>query len=423
MSETNLMIFCFQIERNSRKKLFPGDESGTATLKMEQPSPNNLNKVLPTVHKENEKEPKKHSFKQQMREMIEEKFQTKSANTDVERKDSNAAEGKKGHKFGIRVFPPSVNDKLFGRSPTKIQADNENNTNIEKKESDEKKEKSPSPPVVKKRTKEPKSIPDVIVVESATTNSTSVPVEFQRQGSLTSSGTMRNPAGIPQEVSGMMMQAANAAKDNRKSSNLDLDNKRKGKAPRPPQNENDLDGSTITMDTNLSMDMTDGTASRMLNGSMDIVPEAESDVKKFNLSDRMNFSDNFAEEVLNCTIESISGIDKFDDKGPSNSSTPKSERKKSSLTESMTHDEHGKLRIFGIFCRNSKFQTPISNTQLSTMHAYWRHPNFKLFNLTLFRLRYRGPGSTTPTDGQQDRAQLERHHRAPELAVSRRQQQ
>ncbi|XP_039432128.1 formin-J-like [Culex pipiens pallens] len=327
------------IERNSRKKLFPGDESGTATLKMEQPSPNNLNKVLPTVHKENEKEPKKHSFKQQMREMIEEKFQTKSANTDVERKDSNAAEGKKGHKFGIRVFPPSVNDKLFGRSPTKIQADNENNTNIEKKESDEKKEKSPSPPVVKKRTKEPKSIPDVIVVESATTNSTSVPMEFQRQGSLTSSGTMRNPAGIPQEVSGMMMQAANAAKDNRKSSNLDLDNKRKGKAPRPPQNENDLDGSTVTMDTNLSMDMTDG-ASRMLNGSMDIVPEAESDVKKFNLSERMNFSDNFAEEVLNCTIESISGIDKFDDKGPSNSSTPKSERKKSSLTESMTHDEH-----------------------------------------------------------------------------------
>lgn len=326
------------IERNSRKKLFPGDESGTATLKMEQP--NNLNKVLPTVHKENEKEPKKHSFKQQMREMIEEKFQTKSAvNADVERKDSNAAEGKKGHKFGIRVFPPSVNDKLFGRSPTKIQADNENNSNIEKKESEEKKEKSPSPPVVKKRTKEPRSIPDVIVVESATTNSTTVPMEFQRQGSITSSGTMRNPAGIPQEVSGMMMQAANAAKDNRKSFNVDLDNKRKGKAPRPPQNELDLDGSTVTMDTNLSMDMTDGGASRMLNGSMDILPESETtDGRK--ISDRMNFSDNFAEEVLNCTIESISGMDKFEEQGPSNSSTPKSERKKSSLTESMTQDEH-----------------------------------------------------------------------------------
>lgn len=324
------------IERNSRKKLFPGDESGTATLKMEQPSQNNLNKVLPTVHKENEKEtPKKHSFKQQMREMIEEKFQTKSS-TDVERKDSNAAEGKKGHKFGIRVFPPSVNDKLFGRSPTKIQADNENNTNIEKKESDEKKEKSPSPPVVKKRTKEPKSIPDVIVVESAITNSTAVPAEFQRQGSITSSGTMRNPAGIPQEVSGMMMQAANAARDNRKSFNNDLDNKRKGKAPRPPQNEADLDGSTVTMDTNLSMDITDG-ASRIMN--MDILPEVDADIKKINISDRMNFSDNFAEEVLNCTIESISGIDKFDDKGPSNSSTPKSERKKSSRTESMTHDD------------------------------------------------------------------------------------
>lgn len=119
---------------------------------MEQPAANNLNKVLPTVHKENEKKPKKHSFKQQMREMIEEKVQTKSATTDVERKNCNAVptEGRKGHKFGIRVFPPSVNDKLFGKSPTKIQADNENNSNIEKKKSQEKKEKSPPPPMEKK---------------------------------------------------------------------------------------------------------------------------------------------------------------------------------------------------------------------------------------------------------------------------------
>ncbi|EAT34541.1 AAEL013228-PA, partial [Aedes aegypti] len=309
------------IERNSRK-------DGNSTLKMEQQSPTTVNKVLPTVHKENEKEPKKHSFKQQMKEMIEEKFQTKHA--DVERKESNAAEGKKGHKFGIRVFPPSVNDKLFGKSPTKVQADNENNSNIEKKESTEVKEKSPSPPVVKKRTKELKPVPDVIVVESAITNTTAMPTEFQRQNSLTSSGIKRDADGIPQEVPGYMMQAANAAKDNRKSTAVDLDNKRKGKAPRPPQNENDMDESTATMDTTLSMEMTDA------------VMQIEAEAKKFNLSDRMNFSDNFAEEVLNCTIESVSGIDKFEEQAPSNSSTPKSERKKSSMTESMTHEEHGK---------------------------------------------------------------------------------
>lgn len=318
----------FQIERNSRK-------DGNSTLKMGQQSPTTLNKVLPTVHKENEKEPKKHSFKQQMKEMIEEKFQTKHA--DVELKDSNVTEGKKGQKFGIRVFPPSVNDKLFGKSPSKVQADNENNTNIEKKESDEQKEKAPSPPVVKKRTKEPKIVPDVIVIESELTNTTTtMPSEFQRQNSLTSSGIKRDADGIPQEIPGFMMQAANAAKDNRKSTSvIDADNKRKGKAPRPPLNESEMDESTATMDTTLSMDTTDAAI------------HMETEVRKFNLSDRMNFSDNFAEEVLNCTIESVSGVEKFEEQGPSNSSTPKSERKKSSMTESMTHEEHGKFhRIF-----------------------------------------------------------------------------
>lgn len=298
---------------------------------MEQSSPTNLNKVLPTVHKENEKEPKKHSFKQQMKEIIEEKFQTKHA--EVERKDSNAADGKKGHKFGIRVFPPAVNDKLFGKSPTKIQADNENNTNIEKKEFDDKKEKSPSPPVVKKRTKEPKPIPDVVVVESASTNTTSIPTEFQRQNSLTSSGIKRDSAGIPQEVPNFMMQAANAARDNRKSSSADADNKRKGKAPKPPQNEFDMDDSTVTTYTNVSIDVPDALTTVSDSGF-------EVDSKKFNLSPRMNFSDNFAEEVLNCTIESI---ERFEDSHASYSSTPKSDRKKASLAESLTLDVHGKL--------------------------------------------------------------------------------
>ncbi|XP_055592023.1 probable serine/threonine-protein kinase DDB_G0282963 isoform X2 [Uranotaenia lowii] len=336
------------IERTSRKKLFSG-EDGNSTLKMEQQQPaanspsNTLNKVLPTVHKENEKETKKHSFKQQMKEMIEEKFQTKHA--DVERKDSSASGegGKKGHKFGIRVFPPSVNDKLFGKSPTKVQADNENNSNIEKKESEEKKEKSPSPPVVKKRTKEPKSIPDVIVVESAVNNEVNqMPTEFQRQNSLTSSGIKRDAAGIPQEMPGFMMQAANAARDNRKSSNTDADNKRKGKAPRPPQNEFDMDDSTVTMDTNLSMDVTDtaSTTNGLMNGTFDSDIMETNEPKKPVALARMNFSDNFVEEVLNCTFDSVAGMEKFEEERPSNSSTPKSERKKSSRTESMMQEDH-----------------------------------------------------------------------------------
>ncbi|XP_049298261.1 uncharacterized protein LOC125771571 [Anopheles funestus] len=323
------------IERNSRKKLFPSEDA--SPLKMDNRAASPGKSPLPTVHKENERETKKHSFKQQMREMIEEKFQTKHA-TDVERKGSGAAADeagskKSGHKFGIRVFPPSVNDKLFGsKSPTKIQADNENNSNIEKKESDDKKEESrstpqpPSPPVVKKRTKaDHKLVPDVVGGQMMAPE----PTDFQRQNSLTSSGIRRDAAGIPQEMPSFMMQAANAARDNRKSTTVVTsstveDGKRKPKAPlRPLQNESELDESTVTMDTNLSS--IEGSRT-MLNGSIDM-PDTRT------VHPRMNFSDNFAEEVLNCTIDSINGIEQFHETGPS--STPKSDRKKSSsLTES-----------------------------------------------------------------------------------------
>uniref|UniRef100_A0A182QDE2 PDZ domain-containing protein n=1 Tax=Anopheles farauti TaxID=69004 RepID=A0A182QDE2_9DIPT len=345
------------IERNSRKKLFPSDDA-SSPLKMDNRASSPTGGAgkaapLPTVHKENEREPKKHSFKQQMREMIEEKFQTKHA-PDVERKGAGTADdaGTKkttGHKFGIRVFPPSVNDKLFGsKSPTKVQADNENNSNIEKKESDDKREddkrtQHASPPVVKKRTKTgDKPAPDVVVAQTMTAGEDAG--EFQRQHSLTSSGIRRDAAGIPQEMPSFMMQAANAARDNRKSTAGTVlnagtdDGKRKGKAPpRPPQHESELDESTVTMDTNLSsIDMTSTTengasGTAMLNGSHDM-PDARIAVQ---VMPRMNFSDNFAEEVLNCTIDSINGIEQFHETGPSNSSTPKSDRKKtSSMTES-----------------------------------------------------------------------------------------
>uniref|UniRef100_A0A182PI89 PDZ domain-containing protein n=1 Tax=Anopheles epiroticus TaxID=199890 RepID=A0A182PI89_9DIPT len=340
------------IERNSRKKLFPSEDASPLKMDMRAASPTNQQPAsgagpLPTVHKENEREPKKHSFKQQMREMIEEKFQTKHA--DVERKGSSGkgdeTSGKKtsGHKFGIRVFPPSVNDKLFGsKSPTKIQADNENNSNIEKKESEDKKEEEenrtqqeqqqqqqPSPPpVVKKRTKSADNklvVPDVVMGQPEEAGG-----EFQRQSSVTSSGIRRDAAGIPQEMPSFMMQAANAARDNRKSVGLLDDGKRKGKAPpRPPHNESELDESTVTMDTNLSSN--DGSRT-MLNGSSGGGDEPDT---RTAAAPRMNFSDNFAEEVLNCTIDSINGIEQFNETGPSNSSTPKSERKQtSSLTES-----------------------------------------------------------------------------------------
>ena len=300
--------------------------------------------VLPTVHKENEKESKKNSFSK-MKGLIEEKFQTKHADhkNEVERKPSNGEDGKKGLKFGIRVFPPAVNEKIFGKSPTKIQADNENNANMEKmetKEMKETKEKSPSPPVAKKRTKDAKSMPAPDVVDSVIM----IEHQFQRQNSITSSGIKRDPSGIPLEVPNHMMQAAMSAKDNRRSSSTKDDRKGKGKAPKPPM-EFDPDASTETIETHLSMNDSIMNQSKMMNGTLEALPEA--DMKDLPV-DKMNFSDHFAEEVLNQTIDSITGIEKFDEDGPSNSSTPKSERKKSSLTESQImaqedDNDNGKL--------------------------------------------------------------------------------
>uniref|UniRef100_A0A182JZ79 PDZ domain-containing protein n=1 Tax=Anopheles christyi TaxID=43041 RepID=A0A182JZ79_9DIPT len=395
------------IERNSRKKLFPSEDASPLKMDVRAGSPTN---PLPTMHKENEREPKKHSFKQQMREMIEEKFQTKHATADVERKGSSgkgdeASGGKKaGHKFGIRVFPPSVNDKLFGsKSPTKVQADNENNSNIEKKESDDKKEveqeeeeeetrtqqRSP-PPVVKKRTKatDQKLIPDVVVLGQSEEG------EFQRQNSLTSSGIRRDAAGIPQEMPSFMMQAANAARDNRKSgSGLLDDGKRKGKAPpRPPQGESELDESTVTVDTNLSS--IDGSRS-MLNGSgaMD-VPDT-----RISAPPRMNFSDNFAEEVLNCTIDSINGIEQFNETGPSNSSTPKSDRK---LTSSLTESELVMRSEINPSFDNGKFVEDVTEIDLQQVNI-----NFLFFF-----------GATTESDVEQE--QHSRRYQQPPPTPPRR---
>lgn len=217
------------IERNARKKLFPNDDGNYPTLKMEQQrlSPS---KYLPIVHKENEK---KVNGKQS------ENIQTMSVNVEQNISDDD---GKK-LKFGIRVLPPNVSDKtMSGKSPNKVQANNENNINIE---NDNK------PPPISKRTKNSKheDINNEIVSE-----------EFTRNGSINSSGIRRDAAGIPQEIPNQMMKAAIAARDHRKSGNTILDSK-KGRAPRPPVN-GDMNESADTVDafgspTNSKLNFTD----------------------------------------------------------------------------------------------------------------------------------------------------------------------
>lgn len=312
------------------KQLSQNDGTNTPTLKMENSEKTNStlpkNQKLPMIYKENEKKESK-----QIKGKIEEKLQTKQSDqknkaeiVDVEYKspDSPGDDTKKGLKFGIRVFPPAVNDKIFGKSPTKIQADNENNTNIE---NDLASRDKPSPPAVKKRNKDKSGEKAFVMQEQQSPSITiSTETEFIRQNSINSSGIKRDAAGIPQEVPSHMMQAAMAAKDNRKSANVILDSNRKskGKAPKPPV-EVDMDASTDTIDTILSIETVN--TEKELNSSNDTL-------------NNINFSDNFSDEVFNQSINNMYvSMDKMDIQEPSNSSTPKSERKKTpSDTESQT---------------------------------------------------------------------------------------
>nr|XP_008191645.2 PREDICTED: LOW QUALITY PROTEIN: uncharacterized protein LOC103312116 [Tribolium castaneum] len=120
-------------------------------------------------------------------------------------------------KFGIRVLPPEKSPKSAELSQ------NENNLNLEKlpiglDEVDDKK------PQVKKR--ERKLTPEI----------------FDRDHVNNSSGIKRDANGIPQEIPNYMMNAAVAARSNRKSSVKDEEDKTpkktKGKAPSPPEFKN-----------------------------------------------------------------------------------------------------------------------------------------------------------------------------------------
>lgn len=231
------------IERNARRKYPSGstDEGNYPTLKMEQKTNN-----LPVVHRENEK---------------------KTTAKTVDETKQNRASSNSITKFGVRVLPPTVaivNEK----SPTKGQAENENNTNKEV-EVDVVATKRLSPPPISKRTKHMKvdDAKPADVVSQLNEES-----EFERQRSINSSGIRRDAAGIPQEIPNQMMAAAMAARDHRKSNVADTnDSKRnKGMAPSRPL-IGDLNDSIDTEVTNISLNSVDSVDS----------------------SKRHNFTDNF----------------------------------------------------------------------------------------------------------------------------------
>lgn len=227
------------IERNARKKLFTKDDNSYPTLKMDQQQhgirisggssvqqlakPRSPATHLPQAHEENEKKNSLKKIQNYFIDMVEEKFQTKSSASAMNESSGATAstEGKKGMKFGIRVLPPSLiggskSTVDSGKSPNKVQADNDNNANIEKIECtsvDVEKMVTvqqqqeicppiihPAPPEAMKRNKNKASK----VHQAAPNNSVALdevkPTPFERQASINSSGIKRDAAGIPQVI-------------------------------------------------------------------------------------------------------------------------------------------------------------------------------------------------------------------------------
>lgn len=306
----------------------------------------NVDASTSVIEVQNESGKKSPSLMQQFKNQfakIEEKFQNRSSDkaktadvmtveeggsSTMTKKEGSASPEpadpqKKGMKFGIRVFPPNVNEKLFGKARSKSPS-------AEKPEAERKDE-------VKINMDEPDGV-----------NTTEVTIEcenFDRQNSITSSGIKRDANGIPQELPEFMANAAMAARDGRKMGSDSETRKSKAKAPRPPMQTVDLNESTDTMDTNLNMTDTsinNMTANNANNANMEIEDELDRITEKYlsQSKDKLNFSDNFANSsLLNKTDESVTLYDKIEDlkddiddvilrrKEPSNSSTPKSDRK------------------------------------------------------------------------------------------------
>lgn len=256
---------------------------------------------------------------------------TSASTSEIIMSDKDEQKPKRGMKFGIKVLPNAVND-LINKARAKSPSPPAN-------------AKVPTPPPQSEANGEVKvNIDDV----DGMTTRAEITIEnenFNRQGSVTSSGIKRDANGIPQELPAHMANAAYAARDGRKmgssSGGSDEIRKSKAKAPRPPMTNVDLNASTETTDTHLNMtdtSMNNISANNMNNTNMEIEDELDRITEKYlsQSRDALNFTDTFNSSALK-SMSADESVDKIEDlkddidemirREPSNSSTPRSERK------------------------------------------------------------------------------------------------
>ncbi|CAH0547492.1 unnamed protein product [Brassicogethes aeneus] len=283
----------FQMEKSSKKRLF--GEEHTGSLSSNYSSLQKSRSNMTTLERKESKSPKmrtkklpgKHLSPEQLKMQLEQRISSdggpkvKPQRVDAEMQKTEA----KHQKFGIRVLPMDQQ-----KSP-KSSEQNENNVNIEKHQViempirgiDEVDELKSKPPQAKKREKKLESTPEKNE-------------EFVRVGS----GIKRDENGIPQEIPTHMLNAAVAARRNRKSSaeeiekvdkilekEDDMPKKSKGKAPAPPMNEtksNLNEIHSLKEDIEMTINKLDSDDTKAYNSDSDVETDNNSSVNTIELN-------------------------------------------------------------------------------------------------------------------------------------------
>ncbi|KAK4872432.1 hypothetical protein RN001_014461 [Aquatica leii] len=234
------------IEKTAKKRLFVPDDINTKTPSSNSTLQKTRSNVTTLERKPSHSpKPEHHNLKTQLEQkLVENHKQQLQHKEEIVENDVPKIENKH-HKFGIKVLPLEIGAPAAQISPkTNELSQNDNNINMEIHSDkngvavelkDNLDEVDKIPPPIKKREKNKNiSVPD------------EEEIVFIRQASLNGSGIKRDKDGIPQEIPNHMLNAAVAARKNRRASSDDADDvkspkKLKGRAPAPPDSKLDAD--------------------------------------------------------------------------------------------------------------------------------------------------------------------------------------
>lgn len=240
LPQLTLIWLYFQITKSSKKRLFQCDNLNTSTTSIYSTLQKSSLSNSTTLERSSPKPSNTSILKAQLEQRLSSEYPVQKAVEKIPEEPAKAEDRKqnlenKYQRLGIRVLPAETK---MEQSNNVVLSQNDNNINLERHEDREviksidEVDKN-APPPVKRREK---------VFKPATPEDLAEEEELVRQNSLNGS-VRRDKNGIPQEIPNHMLNAAVAARKNRKSSSDELvvtddmksPKKLKGRAPAPPE--------------------------------------------------------------------------------------------------------------------------------------------------------------------------------------------